>query len=246
MFIGANLIHITELDSTNRFAMELVRNTLPPEGTTISADFQTAGRGQQGKHWLSRRGENINCSIILYPGFLRAQDQFLLNMAIALAVCAAASELSGAACALKWPNDVVYQHKKIAGILIENSWVGHRWQAAIVGIGLNLNQQDFEGFPASSLRNIAGITMDADYSCRVLFRHLEARYLMLQGPRKEHILNDYNEQLVHQGSKVDLALQDGSSISAAFLRAERSGGICIKTDEGALQTLHHPGARIIL
>jgi hypothetical protein len=52
--------------------------------------------------------------------------------------------------------------------------------------------------------------------------------------------------LVHQGSKVDLALQDGSSISATFLRAERSGGICIKTDEGALQTLHHPGARIIL
>jgi len=246
MFIGANHIHIPELDSTNRFAMDLVRSEKPSEGTVVSTDFQTAGRGQQGKSWQSSRSMNLNSSVVLYPGFLSSGDQFLLNMAVALAVCEAVAELCGAICSLKWPNDVYFGNKKIAGILIENTWAGSRWQAAIVGIGLNVNQQEFAGFPATSLRNIGGNVLSHEECFRVLFRYLEARYLMLRGVRKEQTLADYNDMLLHQNKVINLQFQDGTTIPATLLGATRSGGIRVLTASGEEQVWHHPQARIAM
>lgn len=246
MFIGAKLIHIPEVDSTNRFAMEQVRNNPPPEGTVIRADFQTAGRGQQGKHWISERGANINISIVLYPKLLTAADQFLLNMAVALAVCEAASALCGKPCLLKWPNDVYFAERKLAGILVENSWAGSRWQAAIAGIGLNVNQKEFAGFQATSLHNIRGDVLSQEDCLRMLFQNLEARYLMLRGPRKEQILEDYNRNLMHINAVVKLELQDDSILSATVLGVSRRGGLLTRTDQGEEQEWHHPQARIVL
>ncbi|MBU6323997.1 MAG: biotin--[acetyl-CoA-carboxylase] ligase [Bacteroidetes bacterium] len=246
MFIGAKLIHIPEVDSTNRFAMDLVRNNPPPEGTVIRADFQNAGRGQQGKQWISERGANINASVILYPQLLSASEQFLLNMAVALAVCEAASALCGEPCLLKWPNDVYHAERKLAGILIENSWAGSRWQAAIAGIGLNVNQQEFAGFPATSLRNIRGAVLSQEDCLGMLFQKLEARYLMLRGPRKEQILDDYNQTLMHKNATVKLELQDGRVVSATVLGVSRRGGLLIRTAQGEEQEWHHPQVRIIL
>jgi BirA family biotin operon repressor/biotin-[acetyl-CoA-carboxylase] ligase len=246
MFIGQKRIHITELDSTNRFAMDLVRNSLPPEGCAVTTDFQNAGRGQHGKHWISQRGANINTSVIIYPKALTAADQFLLNMAVACAVCEAASVLCGEECALKWPNDIYVQDQKIAGILIENSWAGSRWQAAVVGIGLNVNQQEFEGFPATSLRNIRGDVFSQEDCLGMLFQKLEARYLMLRGPRKEQILEDYNQRLMHKDNPVKLQFHDGIMLSATLLGVSRRGGLLIRTGVGQEQEWYHPQARIIL
>lgn len=246
MFIGQKLLHIPELDSTNRFAMDLVRNSPPPEGCTVFSDFQNAGRGQLGKQWLSARGANINASVILYPKTLAAADQFLLNMAVACAVCEAAEALCGQPCSLKWPNDVYVQGLKIAGILIENSWAGSRWQAAVVGIGLNVNQQEFAGFPATSLRNICGSVQSHEACFEVLFQKLEARYLMLRGPRKEQILHDYNQLLMHRNEPVNLQFQDGNTSAGTLIGVTRSGGIIIRDARGETQEWHHPQARITL
>ncbi|MEN9511045.1 MAG: hypothetical protein RLZZ370_864 [Bacteroidota bacterium] len=246
MFIGQKLIHIPELESTNQFAMDLVRNSPPPEGCTVYSDFQTAGRGQQGNQWLSERGANINASVILYPKSLTAADQFLLNMAVACAVCEAASALCGQKCALKWPNDVYAQGLKIAGILIENSWAGSRWQAAIVGIGLNVNQEDFTGFSATSLRNICGSLQSQQACFEVLFQKLEARYLMLLGPRKEQILHDYNQLLMYRNESIKLQFQDGNTGLGTLLGVTRSGGILVKDALGETQEWHHPQARLVL
>ena len=167
-------------------------------------------------------------------------------MAVALAVCEAASELCGAVCSLKWPNDVYFGNKKIAGILIENNWAGSRWRAAVAGIGLNVNQETFDGFEATSLRNIGGNVLSHEDCFRVLFRYLEARYLMLRGPRKEQTLADYNDMLMHQNKAINLQFQDGTTIPTTLLGATRSGGIRVLTASGEEQVWHHPQARIAL
>lgn len=246
MFIGQKRIHIPELDSTNRFAMDLVRNSMPPEGSIITTEYQNAGRGQHGKQWLSERGANINASIILYPRTLTAADQFLLNMAVACAVCDTAAALCAQECVLKWPNDVYSTDKKIAGILIENSWAGSRWQAAVVGIGLNVNQQEFADFPATSLRNMCGSVLSHEACYEVLFRQLEARYLMLRGPRKEQLLHDYNRLLMRRNESVNIHFQDGSSSFGTLLGATRSGGILVSDALGKTHEWHHPQARIVM
>jgi BirA family biotin operon repressor/biotin-[acetyl-CoA-carboxylase] ligase len=219
---------------------------MPPEGCTVTTDFQNAGRGQHGKQWLSERGANINASVILYPHTLTVADQFLLNMAVACALCEAASALCHQECALKWPNDVYVQNQKIAGILIENSWAGTRWQAAVVGIGMNVNQQDFAGLPATSLRNIYGSILSQEACFDVLFQKLEARYLMLRGPRKEQMLHDYNQLLMHRHEPIKLQFQDGNIMATNLLGATRSGGILVRDALGEIREWHHPQARLML
>lgn len=129
---GAPHRHFRLTDSTNARARELVESGAP-DGTVVTADEQTAGRGRQGRTWTAPRGKAL-----LYSAILRPLDErhLLLPLAVPLAVCEAAEELApGIACAIKWPNDIWLDGRKLAGVLIEaqpqDGWV-------VIGVGLNL------------------------------------------------------------------------------------------------------------
>ena len=126
------------LSSTNTYATELLAKTTPSEGTVISAGFQEAGRGQIGSSWTASAGKNLLLSVIPYPRWLAARQQFTLSQAVALAVADTISSATGKMAEVKWPNDVYLEGKKLAGILIQNSLSGTYLQNAVVGIGLNV------------------------------------------------------------------------------------------------------------
>ena len=107
------------------------------------ADYQTAGRGQGTNTWESERGKNLTFSILLHPVDLPANRQFLLSMQVSLAICEALSEHIGDL-SIKWPNDIYWRNAKIAGILIENRLQGQVIRDSIVGVGLNVNQRQFQ------------------------------------------------------------------------------------------------------
>jgi len=124
--------HFQVTDSTNARARELVEAGAP-HGTIVTAAEQTAGRGRQGRSWTAPAGKAL-----LYSAMLRPLDErhLLLPLAVPLAVCGAAEELApGIECAIKWPNDVWVEGRKLAGVLIEakpqDGW-------AVIGVGLNL------------------------------------------------------------------------------------------------------------
>ncbi|MFO7658892.1 MAG: biotin--[acetyl-CoA-carboxylase] ligase [Bacteroidales bacterium] len=132
------------LDSTNDFALELIKNDRPREGTVIMAGFQVKGRGQRVNSWQSDKDSNVTISIILYPAFLAPEKQFFLSMALSLAV----QELLGGFrinADIKWPNDIYVGEKKIAGMLIENAVMSSQIIHSVVGLGLNVNQERFAG-----------------------------------------------------------------------------------------------------
>jgi BirA family biotin operon repressor/biotin-[acetyl-CoA-carboxylase] ligase len=136
------IIHFDQIESTNSYAIELVSNSSPNEGTVISADFQTHGRGQIGRFWHSEPSLNLLFTIILYPTFLKVQNQFVLSQSICLGIVKALSKL-GINAMVKWPNDIYVGDCKLAGILIQNQILGKSLRSSVVGIGLNVNQHSF-------------------------------------------------------------------------------------------------------
>ena len=134
-FYGAKHYHLSEIDSTNNYALNLLSKSTPAEGTTISADFQTHGRGQYGRDWLSESTKNLLSSIILYPDFLPANEQFSLSKAVSLAVRNCINSfLPSKEIRIKWPNDIYCDDKKIAGILIQNLLTGNKINVSVIGI----------------------------------------------------------------------------------------------------------------
>ncbi|MDP5169945.1 MAG: biotin--[acetyl-CoA-carboxylase] ligase [Bacteroidia bacterium] len=139
---GANLKYSTATPSTNSIAMDLLSQQVE-EGTIVITDHQTQGRGQKGTSWLSSPGENLTFSIILRPQLIE-QRLFALTQTIAIALREAIEPLCpDARVQIKWPNDILVNHKKIAGVLIESQWEGSKIKGSVVGIGLNVNQVDF-------------------------------------------------------------------------------------------------------
>lgn len=140
--IGKVFFHFPEIGSTNEQAKSLLAKSNPIEGTVISAGFQTGGKGQMGSRWESEKNQNILTSIIIYPEYLPLENTFLLNIAISLALKDVVSKYFEPT-KIKWPNDIYANNKKLGGILIQNTIVGHQIQSTIVGIGLNINQLKF-------------------------------------------------------------------------------------------------------
>lgn len=126
---------------------ELVLDPEAEHGLTVAARCQTAGRGQRGNTWEAEPGKNLSFSIVLRPRHISARCQFVLSMAVAMAVADVVEQAlvgtDAPAVSVKWPNDIYVGDKKIAGILIENTLTGMGIDKCIVGIGLNVNQREF-------------------------------------------------------------------------------------------------------
>lgn len=153
--IGKNIIHLSEVDSTNNYARGLNLQEVE-EGTVVLAQYQKKGRGHLQNSWESDPGKNLTFSIILKPDFLNPIRQFALSQVVSLGILEFVNSKVEQA-SIKWPNDIYIGGKKIGGILIENSIIGSLFTESIVGVGLNINQQKFsEWIPnPTSLKLIA-------------------------------------------------------------------------------------------
>lgn len=198
LFIGKELHHLKEVDSTNAYMNYLlsVSKSAPPEGLVVFADNQFAGRGQMGTKWLSEPGQNITMSMLLYPRFLEPKHLFYLNKAVAIAIArAAAKHIPGIR--IKWPNDIYAGNKKLAGILIETSLSPSAVMHAITGVGININQPEFDpSLPdATSMKIITGETYDLYPILEDMCSLIEEKYLQLRSYQFKKIDEEYREML---------------------------------------------------
>jgi BirA family transcriptional regulator, biotin operon repressor / biotin---[acetyl-CoA-carboxylase] ligase len=185
---GLPLIELESIDSTNNYALAQLYEGLAHHGTAYFARQQVAGKGQRGKKWLVEKDSSIILSVVIDPHPLTLAQQFELSVCAAVTVCCFFKKYAGDDVRIKWPNDLYWQDRKAGGILIENI-IGGRgagggrdamhgvsttanavWRWAVIGLGINLNQQDF---PAElknpvSLKQITGI----DYNAAELAKEL--------------------------------------------------------------------------
>lgn len=199
LFTGQSLVYMPECHSTNAEALTLLQNTLQvAEGTVIITDNQTAGRGQRGNTWVSEAGKNLTFSIILKPTFLHPKDQFKLNMAVSLGLYDyLTSQVSDVK--IKWPNDMMLDNQKTCGMLIENQISGHQLVSSIVGIGLNVNQQNFSLPTPTSVAVKKGQEFDLNQALGELLQWIEGRYLQLRA--NIDLKEEYVNALYAKGEK---------------------------------------------
>ena len=240
LFIGSTVIHLERIDSSNNYARQLVRDKMPIEGTVVVADEQTNGRGQRSNSWITQPEMNLTCSYILKPVFLAAKDQFLLSVAVSLALFDTIAELiqdDAEKIRIKWPNDLMVDGKKIAGILIENTLRGSNLDVSIVGIGLNVNQIDFpDGLNATSIRSVSELEHARESVLRLLNGKLEKYYLQLRQGRFETLLGQFNKNLFGASERRNLSI-DNAEEYATVIKALRTGELELERANGT-RTLH--------
>lgn len=186
------IIRLEETESTNSYLRDLLKSQHLEEGSVVVADFQTAGRGQVGNSWYSDKGDNLLFSLLIYPTGIPANEQFIISRMVSLAIKNTLDQFADDI-RIKWPNDIYWKERKIAGILIENSLQGKIIENSIIGIGLNLNQQIFpvELPNPVSLRQITATEQDKNYILDLLLKEFFLLYRSLQQGEKQVIEDEY-------------------------------------------------------
>jgi BirA family biotin operon repressor/biotin-[acetyl-CoA-carboxylase] ligase len=227
-----NIIKIKATDSTNHWLKEHSEKQALDEGATVAAGFQTAGKGQRGNHWESEAGKNITCSIILYPQFLPVKQQFLLSEAVALGLKDAVEQYLRPV-EIKWPNDIYFQDKKLAGILIENELTGQIIDKSVIGAGLNVNQEKFSSAvpKAVSMKQILGKETDLDVLLEQIVNAIMFRYNTLKSGDSESIVSAYHDSL-YRKSGFHLFTDKNGLFNAKIELVTDDGFLCMTTDAG--------------
>lgn len=230
-------MYIEQTNSTNTLLKELIAKGQEPE--FIYAGYQTAGRGQTGNSWESEKGKNLICSILLPPN----KNLYFLNIAVSVAIHRKISELGISELGIKWPNDIYWKDKKLAGILLENAIIGNEVKYAIAGIGLNVNQTEFVSDAPNpvSLKQITGKEYAIDQLMQDL---LEAVHTVLN-ELEEAIWSEYKAHLYRREGYWPFADHNGT-FEAQIEDVLPSGEIVLKDPEGKERIYHFKQIRYVL
>ena len=189
------IIKLNAIDSTNSFLKEMIYKEVIEDYTIVVAQHQTNGRGQMGTVWDSDRGKNLMFSVFKDLSSYVVEFPFYISMAISLAILKALETFNIPNLRIKWSNDILSADKKICGILIENV-IKNRLNSTIIGIGVNVNQTEFNNLPkASSLKNITGIHYNLDEILQRIIKYTMHYSFLLQQEKYEEVKNEYESNL---------------------------------------------------
>jgi BirA family biotin operon repressor/biotin-[acetyl-CoA-carboxylase] ligase len=190
------ILRIKETASTNDLLKDYRQQHNPEEGFVIFTPNQTAGKGQRGNSWESESGKNITFSILFYPDFLPLNKHFLLSETVALGVRDALSEYLPDI-KIKWSNDIYFQDRKLAGILIENEITGDKITSSIAGIGVNVNQKIFSEKAPNPISLCQALKKEIEIPSLLnnLVASIRTRYQQLSKGFADAISTDYHNNL---------------------------------------------------
>lgn len=246
LFVGKVCIFLDTVPSTQTYLKTLYAKSKPIEGTAILSYDQTNGYGQRNAPWIGEKGSNIALSLILYPNFLSYNKAFFLSMAIALSVKKAVDQCLHLTTHVKWPNDLMLNERKVAGILIETSLNNSAIEKAFCGIGINVNQQEFGELNhiATSMKIATGLNFELDEVSKVLMEWIEKYYFQLKAGRYTEVLQEYNDVLHRKGELIDLRKQNEGIFKAKLLGVTEEGKLELQLADGTISTFLHGEVQI--
>lgn len=222
-----NYLFVEQTTSTNSQLASLLKEPLK-EGFILQTNFQVKGKGQGLNSWESEMGKNLLFSILLYPNFMHPAKQFLLSKAVAVAIVNVLNGMKKGF-QVKWPNDIYYADKKLAGILIETAIMGATLKHAIFGIGINVNQEEFKKAPNPvSLKQILGKVVHIPTLLSELKASILKEYVDLSRGNVESISYQYEANLFRK-SGVWKFKEDDEVFEASITSVEDDGRLILKT-----------------
>lgn len=239
------VIKLSATDSTNAWMRREMAGAATDDLTVVWALEQTAGRGQPGRLWQSEKGKNLTFSILKKFEGLPASDHFLLNMAVSRAVCQVLQALSVPDLRVKWPNDILSGRYKLGGILIENHLQGARLAHSIIGIGLNVNQEAFEGLPgAASLLGVTGRAHELEPLLHRLCQEVAGALDRLPQRPYEGERAAYEALLFRKDRPATFSGPDGATFPGIIRGISREGLLVVEVEKGVLQTFDFRSVRM--
>ena len=226
---GRELHTFNSLDSTNRFAKTIAAHGAP-EGTLVIAEEQFEGRGRRGRRWHSAPGANLTFSIIIRP---RVPPRLigLLSLYGGLAIAEALREMTPIRPVCKWPNDVLLDGKKVCGILSEAAFQREQLAAAVIGIGVNVNQTEFPASiekPATSLACCAGKSFDRAAVLATLLLQLERRYELIRQMKYQQLVDAWLGWTRMLGKEI-IVSQQGEIVRGISKSVSEDGSLILDT-----------------
>ena len=228
-YIGRNFIYCDELESTN--TVLLTSKEFSQNGTVLLSEFQSKGRGRKERTWISSAGQNLTFSILVKSD-IKDHKINLINFGASLAVSQSLENLFQLDVELKWPNDVLVNNKKIAGILLESTSKGNKVNKIAVGIGINVNQANFPGkfdIQPTSVRREFHASVSREKLLSETLNNYEVILDMID-KESEKILNDWRTRCKMIGEKVKI-VDDNKVKSGIFEDIDSNGFLILKTGD---------------
>ncbi|MBW7957244.1 MAG: biotin--[acetyl-CoA-carboxylase] ligase [Deltaproteobacteria bacterium] len=238
-FIGRELHFHDEVGSTNAEAFELARNGAS-EGTVVMAESQTGGKGRLGRRWESPSGLNIYLSIILRPP-IPPEEAHWLTFVAAVATAEAVSGYCPAKPVVKWPNDILINGRKAAGILLEMGSEPERVHFVVMGIGVNVNMTrsmfpEYIGDTATSVREAKGAVIDRGALASRLLSSVELWYKVYLAEGSIPILSEWKRYFGFEGKEIRV-VSFGNTVKGVCLGVDDTGALLIREPGGAVKKI---------
>ena len=225
------LIKLDATDSTNRYLKELYRSSAIENFTVVYTNNQTHGVGQMGSKWQSEVGKNITMSILVKNIPFDKTHIFDLNIVVACSVYEILHHLKVPNISIKWPNDMMSDHKKIGGILIENL-LNSMQIVSIIGIGINVNQVNFTDLPkATSIKIVTARTFMIEKLILMISEKIEQNYHLCMHKTSKHFWDFYHDHLYKKN--IPMAFEDPSGLKfmGIIKNVEGNGKIKIQLED---------------
>lgn len=252
MILGSNVEVHAQVGSTNDIARRAGREGRA-EGLVVLSEEQVHGRGRLGRTWTAPPGSSILCSVLLRPRF-SPQQAFYLTIAAAVSILRAIRSLApedsqparninnieqspipDLQSAIKWPNDILLNERKVAGILCESEFSGGDWAFAVIGFGINVNLRRDEFGPlreqATSISAELGRAIDRARLLARVLDELEVCYLSLQNGQNGHIFRAWQDALATLGKSVTVRDPAGE-VNGIAVRVDPDGALVVKSRGG--------------
>lgn len=230
--MGREIYYIEEIDSTNVWAKQLGKEGAP-SGSLAITDSQTQGRGRRGRRWLATQGLDIFMTLLLRPNLLPAQAP-MLTLVMGLSVAEAIDNSFDIACQIKWPNDVILNHRKVCGVLTEMSAGPNGVEYIIIGVGINCNTTAFPpeiSDKATSLAAESGRMIVREQVIADVLWHFEKNYQEFLADRDlSRLTGAYNKILIHKDKEVKV-LEAGSEYTGIARGITPQGELLVDTKD---------------
>lgn len=239
-------MELIQVDETSSTSTQLKSIPLRKEMTVMTAEYQTAGRGQRGNSWESEKRRNLLFSILLSPHQVTASHQFILSQVISLAIVNTLKKYNPDF-RIKWPNDIYWNDKKLGGILIENELMGKHIDRCVIGIGLNINQEVFHS-DAPNPVSLYQITGKKEDRMKILFDLLERFHTSMESIAQgdyQPFVEAYHKAL-YRNQGLYPYRDDKGVFYASIDHVEPLGPICLKDEEGNLRYYAFKEVKVIL
>ncbi len=232
------IVKLNAINSTNAFLKDMVRSSAVENFTVVVTNHQTKGKGQFENVWISEKDKNLTFSVLCKFSNLEVRRSFYLNCAISLAIYNVLNRTIKNKLKIKWPNDILSFNKKLCGILIENTVSNGKIQHAIVGIGLNVNQENFptELPRATSMKMLTEKDYDMDALLNAILIEVQHQITFIESQQFELLKINYEKVLYRNGEAAMFHADKLGNFLGKILGITYQGKLIVELENESLET----------